>query len=99
MNDLEMQQYLFDLQGYLVIENALNPAEVVAVGAAVPASVRGAVAVVSEAPASSARAAVASAAVSAGTISRMTASPRKCFASTVRPRWSRAVAGSASVQW
>ncbi len=29
MNDLEMQQYLFDLQGYLVIENALTPAEVV----------------------------------------------------------------------
>ena len=28
MNDLEMQQYLFDLQGYLVIENALSPAEV-----------------------------------------------------------------------
>ena len=26
MNDLEMQQYLFDLQGYLVIENALSPA-------------------------------------------------------------------------
>ena len=25
MNDLEMQQYLFDLQGYLVIENALSP--------------------------------------------------------------------------
>ena len=28
MNDLEMQQYLFDLQGYLIIENALGPAEV-----------------------------------------------------------------------
>ena len=28
MNDPEMQQYLFDLQGYLVIENALNPEEV-----------------------------------------------------------------------
>lgn len=28
MNDLEMQQYLFDLQGYLVIENALSPEEV-----------------------------------------------------------------------
>ena len=25
MNDLELQQYLFDLQGYLVIENALSP--------------------------------------------------------------------------
>ena len=24
MNDLELQQYLFDLQGYLVIENALS---------------------------------------------------------------------------
>lgn len=30
MNDLEVQQYLFDLQGYLVIENALNAAEIVA---------------------------------------------------------------------
>lgn len=28
MNDLELQQYLFDLQGYLVIENALSPEEV-----------------------------------------------------------------------
>lgn len=28
MNDFELQQYLFDLQGYLVIENALDPAEV-----------------------------------------------------------------------
>ncbi|MCY4061734.1 MAG: phytanoyl-CoA dioxygenase family protein [Chloroflexi bacterium] len=28
MNDLEMQQYLFDLQGYLVIENALSADEV-----------------------------------------------------------------------
>lgn len=28
MNDLEMQQYLFDLQGYLVIEDALSLAEV-----------------------------------------------------------------------
>ncbi len=28
MNDIELQQYLFDLQGYLVIENALGPAEV-----------------------------------------------------------------------
>ena len=28
MNNLEMQQYLFDLNGYLVIENALNPDEV-----------------------------------------------------------------------
>jgi ectoine hydroxylase-related dioxygenase (phytanoyl-CoA dioxygenase family) len=27
-DDLQMQQYLFDLQGYLVIENALSPAEV-----------------------------------------------------------------------
>ena len=24
MNDLELQQYLFDVQGYLVIENALE---------------------------------------------------------------------------
>ena len=28
MNDHEMQQYLFDLNGYLVIEDALTPAEV-----------------------------------------------------------------------
>ena len=28
MSDLEMQQYLFDLQGYLVIEDVLSPAEV-----------------------------------------------------------------------
>ncbi len=28
MNDLEVQQYLFDLQGYLVIENALSAEEV-----------------------------------------------------------------------
>ena len=28
MNDLEMQQYLFDLQGYLVIENALDQDQV-----------------------------------------------------------------------
>ena len=28
MNDLELQQYLFDLQGYLVIENVLSPEEV-----------------------------------------------------------------------
>ena len=28
MADLEMQQYLFDLQGYLVIENVLSEAEV-----------------------------------------------------------------------
>jgi ectoine hydroxylase-related dioxygenase (phytanoyl-CoA dioxygenase family) len=28
MHDLEMQQYLFDLQGYLVIEDALSPDEV-----------------------------------------------------------------------
>ena len=28
MPDLELQQYLFDLNGYLVIENALTPAEV-----------------------------------------------------------------------
>jgi len=49
------------------------------------------VAVVSEAPAS-VRAAVANAAASAGPTSRMTALPRKCFASTVRPRWSRAAA-------
>ena len=28
MNDLELQQYLFDLNGYLVIEDALSPAEV-----------------------------------------------------------------------
>lgn len=30
MQDLEMQQYLFDLNGYLVIENALSPDEVAA---------------------------------------------------------------------
>lgn len=30
MNDLELQKYLFDLQGYLVIENALGPEEVAA---------------------------------------------------------------------
>ena len=30
MGDLEMQQYLFDLQGYLVIEDALSPDEVAA---------------------------------------------------------------------
>ena len=28
MGDLELQQYLFDLQGYLVIENVLTPTEV-----------------------------------------------------------------------
>ncbi len=28
MNDLEMQQYMFDLQGYLVVENALSEEEV-----------------------------------------------------------------------
>ena len=28
MNDHEMQQYLFDLNGYLVIEDALSPEEV-----------------------------------------------------------------------
>ena len=27
MNDLEVQQYLFDLQGYLVIEDVLSPEE------------------------------------------------------------------------
>ena len=27
MNDIELQQYLFDLQGYLVIENVLDPEE------------------------------------------------------------------------
>jgi hypothetical protein len=26
-SDLELQQYLFDLQGYLVIQNVLKPAE------------------------------------------------------------------------
>ena len=30
MSDLELQQYLFDIQGYLVVENALNPTEVTA---------------------------------------------------------------------
>ncbi len=30
MNDLELQQYLFDVQGYLVIEDALNSEEVAA---------------------------------------------------------------------
>ena len=30
MNDLELQQYLFDLQGYLVIENVLSPEELAA---------------------------------------------------------------------
>ena len=25
MSDLELQQYLFDVQGYLVIENVLKP--------------------------------------------------------------------------
>lgn len=33
MNDIEMQQYLFDLQGYLVVENVLIPAEVAALNA------------------------------------------------------------------
>ncbi len=28
MSDLELQQYLFDLQGYLVIENVLSKEEV-----------------------------------------------------------------------
>ncbi len=28
MNDLQMQQYLFDLQGYLVIENVLSPEQI-----------------------------------------------------------------------
>ena len=28
MSNLELQQYLLDLQGYLVIENILTPAEV-----------------------------------------------------------------------
>ena len=27
MNDLQLQQYLFDVQGYLVIENVLSPEE------------------------------------------------------------------------
>ena len=27
MNDFELQQYLFDLQGYLVIEDVLSPEE------------------------------------------------------------------------
>ena len=62
-----------------------------------PARARAA-AVVSVVPAS-ARVAVANAADLGDTTSRMTASPRKCLALTVRPRWSRAVAGSASVQW
>ena len=30
MNDLELQQYLFDVQGYLVIENALGQEELAA---------------------------------------------------------------------
>ena len=30
MNDLELQQYLFDVQGYLVIENVLSPEELAA---------------------------------------------------------------------
>ena len=37
MNDLEMQQYLFDLQGYIVIENALNPKEVARLNALIDA--------------------------------------------------------------
>ena len=67
-----------------------------AVVSEVPASARVAAAVVSEAPAN-ARAAVANAAV--GTTSRMMASLKKYLPSTVRPRWLRAVAGSASAQW
>ena len=30
MSDLQLQQYLFDVQGYLVIENVLSPDELVA---------------------------------------------------------------------
>ena len=30
MNNLELQQYLFDVQGYLVIENALGQEELAA---------------------------------------------------------------------
>ena len=30
MSDLQLQEYLFDLQGYLVIENVLSPEEVTA---------------------------------------------------------------------
>ena len=30
MSDLQLQQYLFDVQGYLVIENVLSPEEVAA---------------------------------------------------------------------
>ena len=80
------------------VSEAPARARAAAVVSVVPASDRVAVVVVSEAPASD-RAAVANAADLGDTTSRMTASPRKCLALTVRPRWSRAVAGSASVQW
>ena len=33
MSDPELQQYLFDIQGYLVVENALSPEEVAALNA------------------------------------------------------------------
>jgi len=62
-----------------------------------PASVRVEAAAVVSGAQASARAVVANAAVL--TTSRMTDSPKKYFVSTVRPRWSRAVDGLASVQW
>ena len=37
MTDLELQQYLFDLNGYLIIEDALSPAEVAALNASIDA--------------------------------------------------------------
>ncbi len=45
------------------------------------------------------RVAEVNAADSGGTTNRMTASPRKCFASTVLPRWLRAVDGLGSAPW
>jgi hypothetical protein len=61
------------------------------------ASVKVEAAAVDSGAQASARAVVANAAVL--TTSRTTDSPKKYFVSTVRPRWSRAVDGLASVQW
>jgi hypothetical protein len=79
------------------VSEAPARARAAAVVSEAPARARAA-AVVSVVPAS-ARVAVANAAELGDTTRRLTASPRKCLALTVRPRWSRAVAGSASVQW
>ena len=81
----------------VVVSEAPANARAAVVVSEAPVSARAAV-VVSEAPAS-ARAAVASAAALAAETSPMTDLPRKYFASTARPRWSRVAAVLASAPW